>query len=356
MKKAILTAAFSLFAAIVISCGNSGNGNITKGNSSKLDTLSYAIGIDLANGLKRGLGDIKLNNELLVKGLEAAGMGKESVKCGDLAITSEVSDSVLMTYFRSTLSQRMQAIRINERAKADTTGTVEPVEIDFDPETMFAGEEERSVISTAYGFDMGNNLAKNQFPLQLCWLVKGLEDAWAEDTKMSYDEVQDYLRDYLTVKIPAENKAESEKWLAKIEKKSGVKKTESGLLYKIVKEGDANMKPAAADVVKVHYKGTTRKGVVFDASRFEDMPAERQEQMKLYGPDSYKEDTPVEFPLNRVIKGWTEGMQLVGKGGKIMLWIPAELAYGERGAGANIGPNEALCFEVELIDVTPAQK
>ena len=221
---------------------------------------------------------------------------------------------------------------------------------------MFAGEEERSIISTAYGFDMGNNLAKNQFPLQLCWLVKGLEDAWAEDTKMSYDEVQDYLRDYLTVKIPAENKAESEKWLAKIEKKSGVKKTESGLLYKIIEEGDANMKPAAADVVKVHYKGTTRKGVVFDASRFEDMPAERQEQMKLYSPDSYKEDTPVEFPLNRVIKGWTEGMQLVGKGGKIMLWIPAELAYGERGAGANIGPNEALCFEVELIDVTPAQK
>ena len=356
MKKTILTVAFSLFAAMVISCGSKGNGNFVKGDSSKFDTLSYAIGVDIANGLERGLGDVKLNNELLLKGIEAAGLGKKSVKCGDVVIDQEVTDSVLMGYFRGTLSQRMQAKRINERALADTTGNVKPVEIDFNPETMFADEAEQSVISTAYGFDMGNNLAKNSFTLHLCWLVKGIEDTWANDASMSFDEVQNFLREYITVKIPAENKAESEKWLAGIEKKSGVKKTESGLLYKIVKEGDVNAKPAAEDVVKVHYKGTTRKGVVFDASKFEDMPKERQEMMKRQMPDSYKDSEPVEFPLNRVIKGWTEGMQLVGKGGKIMLWIPSELAYGARGAGANIGPNEALCFEVELIDVTPAKK
>lgn len=356
MKKTILTVAFSLFAAMVISCGSKGNGNIVKGDSSKFDTLSYAIGVDIANGLERGLGDVKLNNEFLLKGIEAAGLGKKSVKCGDVVINQEVCDSVLMGYFRSTLSQRMQAKRINERALVDTTGNVKPVEIDFNPETMFANDEECSIISAAYGFDMGNNLAKNAFTLQLCWFVKGLQDSWAGNAVMGFDEVQNFLRDYITVKIPAENKAESEKWLAGIEKKSGVKKTESGLLYKIVKEGDVNVKPAAEDVVKVHYKGTTRKGVVFDASKFEDMPEERQEMMKRQMPDSYKNDEPIEFPLNRVIKGWTEGMQLVGKGGKIMLWIPSELAYGERGAGANIGPNEALCFEVELIDVTPAKK
>lgn len=70
-------------------------------------------------------------------------------------------------------------------------------------------------------------------------------------------------------------------------------------------------------------------------------------------PEAASQDEPVEFPLNRVIAGWTEGMKLVGKGGTIKLWIPAELAYGQRGAGRDIGPNEALEFEVELIDVVP---
>jgi FKBP-type peptidyl-prolyl cis-trans isomerase FkpA len=72
---------------------------------------------------------------------------------------------------------------------------------------------------------------------------------------------------------------------------------------------------------------------------------------KQYQPDQAGKDNPIEFPLNRVIKGWTEGMKLVGKGGKITLWIPAELAYGTQGAGNDIGPNEALRFDIELIEV-----
>ena len=87
------------------------------------------------------------------------------------------------------------------------------------------------------------------------------------------------------------------------------------------------------DVVVVNYEGKNRKGKVFDSS--------------------YERNEPAEFPLNRVIKGWTEGMKLVGKGGKITLWIPAELAYGERGAGRDIGANEALEFSVEVVDVKP---
>ncbi|MBQ5751781.1 MAG: FKBP-type peptidyl-prolyl cis-trans isomerase, partial [Bacteroidaceae bacterium] len=91
---------------------------------------------------------------------------------------------------------------------------------------------------------------------------------------------------------------------------------------------------------------------VFDSNRWNDMPAERQSMMEAYQPDQAGKDNPIEFALNQVIKGWTEGMKLIGKGGKITLWIPSELAYGERGTGRDIGPNEALRFDVELLDVT----
>jgi FKBP-type peptidyl-prolyl cis-trans isomerase FkpA len=106
------------------------------------------------------------------------------------------------------------------------------------------------------------------------------------------------------------------------------------------------------DVVKVLYTGRTKDGKVFDSNRWADMPAERQEMIKSYQPDQAEKDNPIEFPLNRVIKGWTEGMKLVGKGGKITLWIPSELAYGQQGAGQDIGPNQALRFDVELLEVT----
>lgn len=109
-------------------------------------------------------------------------------------------------------------------------------------------------------------------------------------------------------------------------------------------------------MVRVHYTGRTRNGKVFDTSIFKNRTKQQQEMLKQQRPDDYDKDEPVEFPLNRVIKGWTEGLQLVGKGGKITLWIPADLAYGSRGAGRDIGPNEALEFEVELIDVIPYKK
>ena len=136
-----------------------------------------------------------------------------------------------------------------------------------------------------------------------------------------------------------------------------MKKTESGLLYKVTEMGDTTMMAKdPRDVVKVHYTGRTREGKVFDTSKFANRPKEQQEILKKQRPDSYDKDEPVEFPLNRVIPGWTEGLQLVGKGGKITLWIPSDLAYGQRGAGRDIGPNEALEFEVELIDVTPYEE
>ena len=121
-----------------------------------------------------------------------------------------------------------------------------------------------------------------------------------------------------------------EEFLAANAKKDGIKTTESGLQYKIEKEGTGAI-PADTSVVRVHYKGTLIDGTEFDSS--------------------YKRGEPTEFPVNRVIKGWTEALQLMPVGSKWTLYIPSNLAYGPQGARGAIGPNETLIFEVELIDI-----
>jgi FKBP-type peptidyl-prolyl cis-trans isomerase len=136
-------------------------------------------------------------------------------------------------------------------------------------------------------------------------------------------------------RLMEENSKASAEWLAEVEKMEGVQKTESGILYRIDREGTGVKATNDTDIVNVNYEGKTRNGNIFDSS--------------------YERGEAIEFPLNRVIKGWTEGMKLVAEGGQITLWIPAEMAYGERGAGEDIGPNEALEFKVELISVKQAE-
>ena len=112
--------------------------------------------------------------------------------------------------------------------------------------------------------------------------------------------------------------------------KPGVNKTSSGLQYKVLREGSGKS-PKATDIVVVNYRGTFINGKEFDSS--------------------YKSGKPIEFPLNRVIPGWTEGVQLMKEGAKYEFFIPPDLAYGSRGAGGVIGPDETLIFEVELLQV-----
>lgn len=119
-------------------------------------------------------------------------------------------------------------------------------------------------------------------------------------------------------------------FLAENGKKEGVKTTASGLQYKVDKEGTGKQ-PGATSTVKVHYRGTLLNGTEFDSS--------------------YKRNEPIEFGLDQVIKGWTEGLQLMKEGSKYTLYIPSNLAYGTRGAGGAIGPDETLIFEVELLEV-----
>lgn len=120
------------------------------------------------------------------------------------------------------------------------------------------------------------------------------------------------------------------KFLEENKKKEGVKTTPSGLQYKVLRSADGE-KPKATDTVEVHYKGTTIDGKVFDSS--------------------YARGQKVSFPLNRVIKGWTEGLQLMNVGSKYRFFIPSELAYGKRGAGAAVPPNSTLIFDVELFSI-----
>jgi FKBP-type peptidyl-prolyl cis-trans isomerase FkpA len=124
--------------------------------------------------------------------------------------------------------------------------------------------------------------------------------------------------------------AKGEKFLEDNAKKEGVVVTASGLQYKVITPGTGKS-PKATDTVEVHYEGTLINGTVFDSS--------------------YRRKESIEFPLNRVIAGWTEGVQLMQEGAKYRFFIPSKLAYGPRGAGRDIGPNEALIFDVELIKV-----
>jgi len=136
--------------------------------------------------------------------------------------------------------------------------------------------------------------------------------------------------------IAAKEKAVADaKYFEKLDADKEVKKTASGLRYRITAAGSAE-KPNAASQVKCHYVGKLTDGTVFDAS-------------KKHGPN------PSEFPLNRVIPAWTEGLQLIGKGGKVTLYCPSEIAYGAQGSPPVIPPNSILEFEVELVDFTAAK-
>lgn len=130
---------------------------------------------------------------------------------------------------------------------------------------------------------------------------------------------------------PEENKTAGVAFLADNAKKANIVTTATGLQYEILTAGTGTAHPTATDNVTVHYKGTTLDGAEFDSS--------------------YSRGEPAGFPLNRVIAGWTEGVQLMTEGAKYRFYIPSELAYGERGAGRAISPNAALIFDVELIKI-----
>lgn len=201
---------------------------------------------------------------------------------------------------------------------------------------------QRDKISYSIGMDIGTNLKRQMIDIDPRIMSKGLGDAVSGDKPLMTDqEVKDALtalRNDLMTRQQEQRKAQGEKnikegeaFLSENAKKEGVKTLPSGLQYKVLTEGKGKS-PKATDTVTVNYRGTLIDGTEFDSS--------------------YKRGEPATFPVNGVIKGWTDALQLMKEGSRWQLYIPSTLAYGERGTqGGPIGPNAVLIFEVELVSI-----
>ena len=200
-------------------------------------------------------------------------------------------------------------------------------------------------ISYALGLDIGRDLARNGIEIEPEVLARGIADMLLKrDPLMSPEQLQAAMqalneqmqairtKQVEEMKAAGEaNKKAGEVFLAENAKKKGIKKTESGLQYEVLQAGKGKVSPKATDKVVAHYHGTLLDGKVFDSS------VERKE--------------PLEIPVNGVIEGWVEALQLMKVGDKWRLFIPADLAYGPNGSPPVIGPNSALIFEVELLEI-----
>ncbi len=203
-------------------------------------------------------------------------------------------------------------------------------------------ETEKQKISYIIGYNIGTNLKHDGVEVDPAVLSEALQDALkGADPQLSREDMQATMKAAQQRRVE-ERKALAEKnakagqeFLAANKKKEGVKELPSGLQYKVIKAGSGKQ-PGADDTVTVNYRGTLINGKQFDSS--------------------YDRGQPATFPLSGVIQGWQEALQNMKEGAKWQIYVPAKLAYGGRGAGADIGPNETLIFDVELLEVKSKEK
>jgi FKBP-type peptidyl-prolyl cis-trans isomerase FklB len=200
---------------------------------------------------------------------------------------------------------------------------------------------QRDKVSYGIGMEIGNSLKSQSIDIDPDILARGIKDMLSGKepliTDQEFRETMTNFKNEMMAKqmermkeIADKNKKEGEAFLDENRKKEGVVTLPSGLQYKVIKDG-AGEKPKPTDTVTVHYRGTLINGTEFDSSESHGQPAT--------------------FPVNGVIPGWTEALQLMKAGSKWQLFVPAALAYGDRGAGREIGPNTALIFDVELLSI-----
>ncbi len=202
-------------------------------------------------------------------------------------------------------------------------------------------KSQKEKLSYALGTDLGNQLKKQSVEIDTDLFIQGVKDALSgakglmteAEVRATITELSNELRKKQVEamkQLGEKNKKEGEEFLTANKSKEGVVTLPSGLQYKVLTEGNGS-KPGPDDTVVCQYRGTLINGTEFDSS--------------------YKRNQPATFPVKGVIKGWTEALQLMPVGSKWQLFVPSDLAYGERGAGPNIGPNATLIFEVELVSI-----
>ena len=311
----------------------------TVAKDAAIDTLSYAAGASLGLQMRFGVADFDLNQELYLKYMI------EFFENGDREDEKLMEDQQKLTQFHYTqYMPYLRAKQIRETFATDRPDTLPMPE-------LYNEEFTKDAITAMLGRNSAAMLIDMKEDIDINWVIEAFhdgvkvssEDAISEELRISEEELGAAFMEYQMnrqkremekfEKAKVENAEASAAWLAEVAEMEGVQKTESGLLYRIDREGSAVHATEDTDVVEVNYEGKTRDGNIFDSS--------------------YERGESISFALNRVIRGWTEGMKLIGEGGQITLWIPADMAYGERGAGEDIGPNEALQFKVELIKVNP---
>jgi FKBP-type peptidyl-prolyl cis-trans isomerase FklB len=200
-------------------------------------------------------------------------------------------------------------------------------------------KDQKDKVSYSVGLQIGFNLSRQKVDINPDILAAGIKDALAGKPQLNPDQIKEVMTTFekdmeqKQKEAGEKNKTEGAKFLEENKKKEGVKTTASGLQYKVVKEGNG-AQPKATDMVTVNYRGTLINGTEFDSS--------------------YKRGQPATFPINGVIKGWTEALQLMKVGSKYQLFIPSTLAYGERAVSPDLAANSTLIFEVELLDAKPA--
>ena len=291
MKKIVLFAAIAAAVGFASCTAQAPKANL----KNEVDTLSYMMGVNNTQGL----------NDFLV--------GRMGVDLNDM-------DAFLEGFIEA-------STKTTKKDKAYMAGLQIGQQVSVD---MFDGINQQ-----IFGNDSVQSLSKADFLAGFIAAVKGNAAFSLDSARVYVEKHADAIKAKALESRYGENKAAGEAFLAENAKKEGVVTTESGLQYKVIKEGKGEV-PTATSTVKVNYKGTLIDGTEFDSS--------------------YKRNEPTTFRANQVIKGWTEALTMMPVGSKWELYIPQELAYGARETGGSIKPFSALIFEVELLEVVQPKK